>query len=67
MTGQRTDLPTTRLMLCLNCHKQRVCDFGICRPCADLPPREGESPHKLTGTWVKHPTKPIRVYVEQVA
>lgn len=49
---KQRNLPTIRQMQCLNCGKRRLCEYGICRECVDLPPRDGESPHRLPGRWV---------------
>lgn len=48
------DLPPTRRMRCLDCHKERVCDYGVCRECTGRPARDGESAYQLDPNgWVR--------------
>lgn len=56
----------TRRQKCLQCDKDRMCDFGTCRECQGNPRRDGESPSVLTGNWVFNPVTRIRDYVEGV-
>ncbi|MGN6413762.1 hypothetical protein [Flexivirga sp.] len=55
---------TARRQKCLQCGKDRVCEYGTCRPCQGNPLPDRESPAVLPGAWVFNPVTRIRDYVE---